>query len=145
MEHFRDVLKKRLTLAVLYNACMIALIVLGNFLGRKYAVPDFIMGFNTGVCIGVQAVMIYYMGKYVSALKSEEKRRALYIEENDERSKYIQAQIGGIGINIILGGLALGTIVSGFFQETVFYTMLGTLIVSVLVKGALKLYYSKTV
>ena len=145
MEHFRDVLKKRLALAGLYNACMIALIALGSFLGRKYAVPDFIMGFNTGVCVGVQAVMIYYMGKYISALKSEEKRKALYIAENDERSKYIQAQIGGVGINIILGGLALGTIVSGFFQETVFYTMLGTLIVSVLVKGALKLYYNKTV
>lgn len=138
-------MKKRLALAGLYNACMIVLIVLGNFLGRKHAVPDFIMGFNSGVYVGVQAVMIYYMAKYVCAIKNEEKRKALYIAENDERSKYIEAQIGGVGINIILGGLALGTIVSGFFHETVFYTMLGTLVLSVLVKGVLKIYYNKTV
>jgi hypothetical protein len=89
--------------------------------------------------------MIYNISKYIAALKSDEKLTALYIAENDERNRFIEAQIGGKGINVILGALALGTAISGFINSVVFITMLCALMFSTLVKVVLKLYYNKKV
>jgi len=145
MDKFRSVLKRRLALAGVYSAAVLLLIGIGAAAGRAYAVADFIVGFNSGLCIGIQAVMIYHMARYQAALKDPEKLKSLYIEEHDERNRFIEAQIGGAGINVILGGLALGTVVSGFLNETVFFALLGALLFSVSVKGALKLYFYKKV
>lgn len=145
MEKFRNTLKNRLALAGVYNAIVLLFMGSGHIMGRRYVLPDFIIGFNTGLFIGVQIVMLWYMGKYSAVLKNAEKLKALYIAENDERSKFIKLQIGGTGINIILGGLALGTIISGFINEIVFFTMLLAFSFSVLVKAVLKIYYNKKV
>ena len=102
-------------------------------------------GVNVGLYIAVQALLIYLVFKYQGALRKEDKLRELYIYENDERCKYIRAQIGGVGINIILGGLAIGTIISGFYNEIVFFVLLSTLMFSALVKGILKVYFNRTV
>jgi len=145
MENFRKKLKKRLALAGAYNGMVLLFLVISYSISKRHVVPDMAVGFASGFFVGIQIVMIYYIGKYHAALKNEDKLKTLYIAENDERSKFIESKIGGIGINIILGGTVLGTIVAGFFNETVFFTLLFTLIFTALVKGTLKLYYNKTV
>lgn len=145
MEKFKAVLIKRLKLACLYNILVLVLIALGYFLGRKINAPSLIVGFDVGFCIGLQIVMLYFMRQYRTALKNDAKLQELYIAENDERNKFIQAQIGGTGINIILSGLALGTVVSGFLNKTVFFTLLCAMLLSALVKLSLKVYYNKKV
>ena len=146
MKKYRDILKKRLALASLYNAVVLILLALGIFhmtTGSNAHVKDYISGFNLGFCVGVQIVMLFFMGKYYSALKNDGQLKKLYIAENDERGKFIRAQIGGAGINIVICGLAVGTIISGYFNETVFFTLMGTMLFTALVKLVLKLIYSK--
>lgn len=87
--------------------------------------------------------MVYNMGKISAALKDEEKLKKLYITENDERHQYISAKIGGIGINIVIGCLTLGAVISGYFHEVVFFTLIATMLFAVIVKLVLTLVYSK--
>lgn len=146
MEKFKKKLQTRLALSALYSAVILTFLVLGVFRmtnGSNGHISDFISGFNFGGCIGVQCVMLYFMGKYIGALKSEEKLKQLYIEEHDERNLFIAAKIGGAAVNLIIGGLALGTIAAGYINETAFFVMLAAVIFSVFVKLAFKLYYRR--
>lgn len=148
MEKFRQTLQLRLRLAGLYNAVFL-MVVASGFVhlnnGGNGHLQEFIIGCNVGFCIGIQLLVIYYMGKYSQALKSNEKLKKLYIYENDERRKLIKAQVGGVGINVVIGGLAIAMIGAGFFNNTVFFAFLGALIFSALVKGTLKLYFNRKI
>ncbi|MFD1178972.1 hypothetical protein ACFQ3W_22085 [Paenibacillus puldeungensis] len=77
------------------------------------------------------------------ALSSEDRLKKMYIEMNDERSKLIKDKIGGMGFNFSIAVVATATIVSGFFHQLVFVTLLAVLIFLVTVKAVLKLYYKK--
>lgn len=79
-----------------------------------------------------------------SALRDEAKLKALYIKETDERSLAIEEKIGGIGINLIIAGLGLSTVVAIYLNQTVFLTLLGAFAFSVLIKGGLKVYFRRT-
>ena len=141
MESFKKALKKRLALTAGYNGIILLFLAVIFKIGKEFALPELAVGFTSGILVGFQAVMIFFMSKYVRAIRNEEKLKALYIEENDERNKYIESKIGGTGVNVIIWGITLGTIVSAFFNETVFFTLLFTVLFSSLTKGVLKLYY----
>jgi len=146
MEKFKKVLKRKIALMSIFNALVIIFIAVtvayGNrSIGGSENISDMIHGFQVGFFVGLQLVMVKYIGKYGNALRDEEKLKKLYVEENDERTKLIGDKIGGIGFNFTLGALATASVISGFFNEIVFATLAGVLIFSVLVKGSLKLYY----
>ncbi len=145
METFRTAIKRGLTLACVYSAAVVIFIGLGYVFGSKYGLPEMSIAFASGFFIGLQSVVIYFMAKYRIALRDEEKLKTLYIEEHDERSRYIAQKTGGFGINIILGGLSLSMLVAVFLNKTVFITLLAALLFCVFVKLALELYYKKTV
>ncbi len=145
MESFRKTLKKRLALAGIYNGMVVLFVILGYILGKRFELSDIAVGFASGFFVGIQIVMISYMRKYQAALKDDEKLKALYISENDERSKFIESKIGGTGISIVLGGMALGAIVAAFFSQTVFLTLLSVLLFSLLVIITLKFHYNRAV
>jgi len=145
MEKFRKALKNRVIFGGIYSVVVIAAVVVffcrpELFEGRA---PDFALGFNGGFFAGLEAVMAFLLVKYIAALRNEKKFKTLYVYENDERYRYIQSKIGGVGGNITLAGLAAGVVVSGFVDFTVFVTLLCTLLFTTLVKLSLKLYYSK--
>lgn len=146
MEKFKNDLKNRIILQSIYVSIVLLLIVFGVFdmvTGSTKNVADFISGFNFGICISVELVAVYYMTKYTKALNNEELLKKLYVEENDERNKMIQTKIGGIAIDIILGGVIIATIVAGYFNEVIFFTLLGVTAFMVLTKLCLKIYYNK--
>lgn len=146
MENFRIVLKKRLSLMVTFNVVIAVFIALtGAYVnlistGSEH-ITDMIHGFQIGIFIGLQLIMLVYISKYRNALKFESKLKKLYIEEKDERTKLINDKIGGVGSNFTLGVIATATVMSGFFHQLVFITLLGVLSFIVIVKGILKVYY----
>jgi hypothetical protein len=150
MEKFKNVLKRRITFMGVFNGLAIAFIVLTAYISSMKShnakgVDDFmhgmINGFQMGVFVGVQMLVVIYIMKYRKALKSEDELKKLYIKENDEREKVIRDKIGGVGLNFSLAVIATATVVSGFFNQTVFITLLAVLLVTVTIKAALKLYY----
>lgn len=148
MENYKKVIKRRIRLMAGFNCLAIIFIALtayyGNVLadkGRSEFSQGFIPGFQTGVFIGLQLVVLFFIAKYSKAIKNEQSLKKLYIEENDERKKLIKDKIGGTGLNFIIGSAATAVVISGFLSQTVFITLLAALIFIVMVKAFLKLYY----
>jgi hypothetical protein len=104
-------------------------------------IPDFIRGFHTGVFTGIEIMILLVIVKYIASVRKEESLKKLFIEENDERKMAIMQKSGAWGMTACILGLAGATVVSGFFDQTVFFSLLGALIYTAAVKGILKIYY----
>ncbi|MGE5494946.1 MAG: hypothetical protein ACM3S4_06580 [Burkholderiales bacterium] len=72
------------------------------------------LSFTLGACVGTLALVIFLLRKYALAMKNEESLKRLYIEETDERHRFIVSKTGGAAINIAVGGLALGLLLRAF-------------------------------
>lgn len=146
MEKFKEMLKKRIRWALFYNSIFVIVISSGlvyKNIGGNERVHDFISGSLVGIILGIQIMIIYYIRKYQSILKDDKKLKKTYIYENDERRKLINIKIGGIGINVLIVSLAMGVVVAAFYNVTVYFTLIGVLIFSVLIKIILKIYLNK--
>jgi hypothetical protein len=98
---------------------------------------------SIGIMISVGFFIIGMLRDYDKALKNEDYLQKLYIKETDERNILIRTKTGGSAVAIILAGLAIGTIISAFFNETVFYTLMSIFVFIALVKIVLKIYYNR--
>lgn len=146
MKEFKEVLKKRMKFVAIYNLLVLILLsngILHMFVGYNSHKGNYIVGFDVGICIGIELLMLYHLGEYIKALKDESILKKLYISENDERSKYIAEKIGGKAVDIIILALCICAIIFGYINEIVFFTLLATLIFCILVKKILKVYYSR--
>ena len=144
MEKFRLGIKnrsKKITLA----ASLIFLIYV--YLSRKIGVPDAIndlaAGYNLGLLIALQVGAIYFITKYNKALKNKAQLKKLYIEKHDERKELIQYKSSALGISIFVFILLLATIISGFYNLVVFYTLLGVCLIILAILVLTKLYFLK--
>ena len=144
MEKFRLGIKnrsKKITLA----ASLIFLIYV--YLSRKIGVPDAIndlaAGYNLGILIALQVGAIYFITKYNKALKNKAQLKKLYIEKHDERKELIQYKSSALGISIFIFILLLATIISGFYNLVVFYTLLGVCLIILAILVLTKLYFLK--
>ena len=144
LTRLRAKLKKRLMWAGVYNLFVVLIIFVNRFIGNQYSLSDMASGFTTGVFIGIELLVVIGIFKIQSALNDEAKLKMLYIKEHDERTLAINEKIGGLGINLIIAGLGLATVITIYIDQTVFFTILGVLQFTVLVKGSLKLYFHKT-
>lgn len=146
MEKFRLEIKnrsKKITLA----ASLIFLIYV--YLSRKIGVPDAIndlaAGYNLGLLIALQVGAIYFITKYNKALKNKAQLKKLYIEKHDERKELIQYKSSALGISIFIFILLLATIISGFYNLVVFYTLLGVCLMILITLVFVKLYFLKKI
>lgn len=143
MEKFRAKIQKRvllLSLSALVTGLVFILLQSGLILEAPL-VPEFISGFNLGVFLGFEMILVFFTVRYFISLRNESMLKKLYIEENDERRKVIMEKTGAVGMIIFIILSAIGTVIAGFYDLTVFYTLMGTTVVSSLVRGVCKFYY----
>ena len=146
LERYRHTLQKRISFSLVYIAAVFLLLATGVVhmnRGSNPHVQDFIAGVDVGFCVATMLLIAFYVSKWRAAQQDAEKLRRLYIAETDERSVYIAAQIGGAGMDIILYGLALATLVTGFVNEIAFFSLCGALFFVVSVKFVLKRIYMR--
>ncbi len=145
MEKFKVKIQKRVLLlstTTIFTAAIFSLLLSGLLMDTP-TVPEFIKGFNMGAFCGLELILIFFTVKYFVSMKNEESLKKLYIEENDERRKAIMEKTGAVGMLLFTILSAIGTVIAGFFDLTVFYTLMGTTVLSSLIRGACKLYYFK--
>ena len=103
---------------------------------------DFNKGFQVGIFIALELILIYLLVKYIISMRDETALRKLYIKEKDERTILIMQKSGAWGMTICYFGLAFGSLVASFFNKIVFLSLLGATLFTGLVKVSLKIYYS---
>lgn len=77
------------------------------------------------------------------ALGNEDKLKAMYVDETDERKLMIKRELGKMTLNVNYGVLIIATVVAGFFNETVFSTLMGVLLFFALTMIVGKVYYNR--
>ena len=77
------------------------------------------------------------------SLQSPEAAKSRYIKENDERKHMIQQKTGSLGFQITGVGLGFAAVIAGFFDQTVFFTLMGALLFLVIVKVSLRLIFER--
>jgi hypothetical protein len=148
MENYKTTLKRRLYGMAAYNLALIALICLALLrpaAGGDEHLQAFLAGFNTGLFAVAQATLVMSFVRYRRAIRDEQKLKAMYIQEHDERLLMIRSKIGGAATPIILYGQLAAVIASAYFSSVVFFTLLGALLFSVAVMIVLKIYYTKKI
>ncbi len=142
MEKFRAKIRKRvilLSMTVMFLTAIYLILLTG--LMDLPPISDFIKGFNGGIVAGVEIVLVFFTVKYFVSMKNEVSMKKLYIKENDERTQMIMQKTGEVGMTFFMIISVIATIISGFFNETVFFTLLGATVFSTLIRVACKLYY----
>lgn len=141
MENFKKTIRMRSFLSRIYAGLVVVFIACLNLF-----VPhanNFQIGFTLGLALATEIFVLLLTNQYSRALGNETALKQLYIQEHDERTKAMKAQIGALGLNTVIALLTLATIISGFFHPIVFFTLFFVLLCSVLVKGCLKIYIKK--
>lgn len=145
-----DKFKKRVKLRVI-GLMVIFLSLIGSYFSlflnqdKLSYMPERIMSFNSGVLFSIGILLLIGIFKNLRSMKNEKDLKKLYIKENDERIIMIMQKTGAIGINICILGLGFATMIAGFFNEVVFFTLLGTTLFTAIVKGMFKIYYYKRI
>lgn len=155
MKEYRESIRKKL-ISTIITAVVIAIIYIsfqfirlggiGGPITRCIAnieIPDFIQGFQFGIFVGVEVNMIILFVKYKWSLLKEERLKELYIKEYDERDRYIKLQTSQTALLINYKLTAVATIIAGFFDIVVFFTLLFVLLTICLVFIFSKIYYNK--
>lgn len=143
MEQFRKNIRSRTILmsgAIL--SCVVIMLV-SRFEGIGQMESEFILGFQLGLFIGIEAIFVSKMIKYRRALADEELLKKLYVVETDERRVFIATKTATLSFHVVLSAIGVAAIVAGFFDKTVFFTLLGVLVFVALTKFVMKVYYRR--
>ncbi|MEK4663045.1 hypothetical protein MHH93_14165 [Priestia sp. FSL H7-0729] len=146
MDKFKIKVETRKNVLSLVAVAMILIYVgLIFYRGGLPALPSFIKGFHTGAFIGVEVVITYFVVRYIKASKSEAELKKQFIEENDERSVTILQSASTLSVAIILISLGIASVIAGFFNPMIFYTLLTCLLFVLIVFLALWMYYARKI
>ncbi|WP_226673527.1 hypothetical protein [Rossellomorea aquimaris] len=144
MEEFQRGIQTRIKLYHLISALSFLVIVIPTTLNRQiWGEDDFTHGVQIGVFIGLQLILLLKSKKLRASIKNTQTLKHLYIEMNDERKKMIDAKSESMSFTIMAGSIAIATIVSGFYNHTIFITLIVTLCFILFLKAVLKYLYSK--
>lgn len=144
MDKFKTKIRNRILLLIILFISLIA-VYLVLFLNQDKLPKDSnnIVNFHGGVLTSFGILLVFNIFTNLKAMKDENELKRLYIKENDERSIMIMQKTGAIGINICIVGFAAATIIAGYFNELIFFTLLGATLFVSLIKGLFKVYYHK--
>lgn len=104
---------------------------------------DFYQGFIAGMAAGLCLLLVICLVRNLMAILKEERLKALYIKENDERRAAVCTNGRSLGASIFLLISIPGMVVAGYFSATVFFTMVVCVLVLSVCCGLGKLYYTK--
>ena len=148
MEKYAKKLKIRICFMSVIAVCATvgficdALGVFGGVGNKSYR--DFFSGFQSGLFVVLIVGTAINVVRYICALKNTDKCKKLYICENDERTKLINEK-SGQRLFVCCGYVLIAVaIVAGYFSRTVFFSLLGAVLLMELVFLALKFYYRHT-
>lgn len=142
MDIFKQRLRKRNILLILCMLLIAALYFFLQYLGDgAFVSKHFFDGYRIGFFISLELMLLFVTVQNTIALRSEHRLREKYIKENDERTAQIRQKSGSNSLIAIIFCLAISIVVAGYYNETVFFTLVATLYAVGLIGAGTKLYF----
>lgn len=142
MENFRKQAKRTLKIYIAVLAAAIVLWVVFTVLEISGGENNS-SNFRNGACAGITTLMALNIARYSAALKNDEKLKKLYIAETDERTRLIYEKSNSSSFRALIIVLGLSTIVSSFYSDTVFYTLIAVIFVIIFIQAIFSFYYRR--
>lgn len=141
MEKFRKEIKTERSMCAIYMGTLVCFMgANGIFWGRTAEhISSFIHGFGIGLALAILGVMFGKTVKGNRLLKNEEELKKEYIARTDERNKKIEAESGGVYGMLVVWGLLLATVIAGYFNGIVFFSLLGASVFAIVAKIIMKI------
>lgn len=115
-----------------------------NVFGAKEQIKEnVIFGFQCGFIIGLELVSVILIIRYSKAVKDMKKLEVLFNKENDERIRYIKSKAGMPMLLITSVIMILCGTVLGYFNTTVFYTLITASMCQLFTACIVKMVYLK--
>lgn len=144
MERFIKVTKAKLLVILLSTILPILVIsILPPILTKHFKIYADIMALRYVLVVIVEAVLIWKSVHYIRIIKNEEYAKSAFVKQHDERINFVKMKSGVMSIKITLYVLAVVTVVFGFIDRNVFYTLFAVLTFIVIIMVSTSLYYKK--
>lgn len=143
MESYKRKIKRRIALLSLLPLFGLAVSLCWHFLGDRIPQPDYLAGFQSGILtvLGMSGAAAGI--RYAVIVRDEKKLRRTYNQENDERIRAIRAKAGlpfALITSVVM--IAVG-IIAGYFNFTVFCTLIAAAVAQMLLSCVIKQIYLK--
>lgn len=149
MDNYRNIIKKRVVWLSIFIVIVVFIGIYDAFFLSKAEMAktpgNMMQRFQIGLIIGLGGVAGFHRSRFARALKDEHKLKLLYNCENDERMKAIRAKAGMPVLMICSVAIIVAAVVAGYFNITIFYTLLITGIAQLLMGLILKVYYMRVI
>ena len=126
MENYKKIIKNRIYLLAIPVLIAVGLSLYNLFWASSEIAESFIFGFQTGAGIALGMLQLQYN------------------KENDERYQAIRAKAGLPFMLVASVVIIIAGIVAGYFNFTVFCTLIAVAYCQMLACGLLKVYYMRT-
>lgn len=103
---------------------------------------DYVSGFQLGLLMVLVIFFLSRVAKYNKALKDEKLLKQIYYKEHDERMSYINQKVGESSMWVTTVIMTISTVITGYFNFTVFCTMIAVTLLQCIIQILLKWYYT---
>lgn len=146
LEKYRGELIKKEKIYKAFIGLAMAFLGSGRFLLKgNLVVNDSVLGFLTGLILGINLICLHLIFTIKKALQDEKVLKHMYIREYDERENFIKLKSASSIISILAVGIFIVSILASYINIVVFYTLAITGGFLLLVGLVLKFYWRKMV
>lgn len=142
LEQYRNELKKRQALTLIFVILGLAFSALGNVFLRANVPGTPIFNIITVAGIIFELICVGYMGVNLGKMRNDEILQAAYIRENDEREAAIRMKSGRPVITVLSMVLVGASLIMGAFSITAFIALQSAAAFQLIAAFALTGYWS---
>ena len=146
MEAYKKTIQRRIrffTVCLLVQAVYMTTTLFELLPWQFQAVNETIGEFQGGLISGLMVLVAMLIFRYSRALKDDTKLKAMYNQEHDERMKVIRQKSGMPMLLFLSIAMILCGMVAGYYNMTVFYTLIYAGLAQLTIGVIVKLVYMK--
>jgi hypothetical protein len=138
MDTYKKIVRRRIALLVIPVLIAVSFGIYDVFFAGSEIKNSDIFGFQVGAITAIGILAMINIIRFSRLLKDKKKLQLQYNRENDERYKAIRGKVGMPVLLITSVIMIIVGVVAGYFNITIFYTLiiaaLGQMTISVIVK-----------
>lgn len=145
MEKYKRTINNRIYLLALVVLIAVALGIFDAFFATAEIKSSIIFSFQCGLTSAMGLISLALIAHYRIALSNEKSIKMLFNKENDERMKAIKYKAGMPMLLITYVLMIIAAVIIGYFNVTVFYTLLAASLCQLALSCIVKFVYMRRI